>query len=99
MALELRGFPVMLVDTAGIRETDDPIEREGVARARRRAEEADLTLWLTDAGAPIAAPFAGGRPVLAVLTKADRRRGPMGRAPTARDPNFRADRRGNSAIA
>lgn len=46
--LDLRGYPVNLVDTAGIRETDDPIENEGIARARRRALEADLTLWLTE---------------------------------------------------
>ncbi|HEY1941502.1 MAG TPA: tRNA uridine-5-carboxymethylaminomethyl(34) synthesis GTPase MnmE [Roseiarcus sp.] len=71
--LELRGFPVTLVDTAGIRETDEPIEREGVARARRRADEADLTLWLSDdAAAPIAPPGQG--PMLFVLTKADRTR-------------------------
>ena len=44
--LDLRGYPVTLVDTAGIRDSDDPIEQEGVARARRRAESADLTLWL-----------------------------------------------------
>ena len=37
--LDLRGFPVNLVDTAGIRETDDPIESEGIARARRRARK------------------------------------------------------------
>jgi tRNA modification GTPase len=48
--LDLRGYPVMLVDTAGIRESDDPIEQEGVARARRRAESADMTLWLNDGG-------------------------------------------------
>jgi tRNA modification GTPase len=46
--LDLRGYPVTLVDTAGIRESHDPIEREGVARARRRAKSADLTLWLDD---------------------------------------------------
>ncbi|MGD1037314.1 MAG: tRNA uridine-5-carboxymethylaminomethyl(34) synthesis GTPase MnmE [Roseiarcus sp.] len=72
VSLELRGYPVTLVDTAGIRESDDPIEREGVARARRRAEEADLTLWLTEAAEPIAAPFPGGGPAIAVLTKSDR---------------------------
>ena len=44
--LDLRGYPVILVDTAGIRDAQDPIEQEGVARARRRAESADLTLWL-----------------------------------------------------
>ena len=55
-SLDLRGFPVTLVDTAGIRESDDPIEREGVARARRRAERADLTLWLTIDGRPARPP-------------------------------------------
>ena len=69
--LDLRGFPVTLVDTAGLRESDDPIEREGVARARRRAERADLTLWLTDSTAYDAAPFAGPGAAILVATKAD----------------------------
>ncbi|MBV8472396.1 MAG: tRNA uridine-5-carboxymethylaminomethyl(34) synthesis GTPase MnmE [Hyphomicrobiales bacterium] len=69
--LDLRGFPVTLVDTAGIRETDDPIEREGVARARRRAEEADLTLWLSDEPRSRDEPTPQG-PSLLVITKADR---------------------------
>ena len=68
--LELRGLPITLIDTAGLRESDDPIEREGVARARRRAERADLTLWLSDARAPTV-PEAGLGPTLKVLTKAD----------------------------
>ncbi|MBV8443649.1 MAG: tRNA uridine-5-carboxymethylaminomethyl(34) synthesis GTPase MnmE, partial [Hyphomicrobiales bacterium] len=46
--LDLRGYPVTLVDTAGIRDSQDPIEQEGVLRARRRVENADLTLWLND---------------------------------------------------
>jgi tRNA modification GTPase len=40
---------VTVIDTAGIRETADPVEREGVRRARARAAEADLVLWLVDA--------------------------------------------------
>jgi len=44
--LDLGGLPVVLVDTAGIRETQDPVEAEGVRRARRRVSEADLVLWL-----------------------------------------------------
>ena len=70
-SLDLRGFPVTLVDTAGLRESEDPIEREGVARARQRAERADLTLWLTDSIAPGALAFDGAGPAIAVATKAD----------------------------
>jgi tRNA modification GTPase len=47
--LDLDGYPVTVIDTAGIRETDDPVEQEGVRRAGTRAAEADLVLWLTDA--------------------------------------------------
>ena len=67
--LDLRGYPVVLVDTAGIRESADAIEREGVSRARRRAKSADLILWLNDAGG--GAPPAMGSPTLAVRTKID----------------------------
>jgi tRNA modification GTPase len=67
--LDLRGYPVILVDTAGIRDTHDPIEREGVARARRRAESADLTLWLDDGGASLAPSLEW--PTLLVRTKTD----------------------------
>src|SRR6202022_4171050 len=46
--LDLDGYPLTVIDTAGIRETDDPVEQEGVRRARARAAEADLVLWLVD---------------------------------------------------
>jgi tRNA modification GTPase len=47
--LDLDGYPVTLIDTAGIRDTEDPVEQEGVRRARLRAAESDLVLWVTDA--------------------------------------------------
>jgi tRNA modification GTPase len=67
--LDLNGYPVILVDTAGIRDAQDPIEQEGVARARRRAGTADLTLWLNDGGTSEAPRLAS--PTLVVRTKTD----------------------------
>jgi tRNA modification GTPase len=67
--LDLNGYPVILVDTAGIRDAHDPIEQEGVARARRRAGTADLTLWLNDGGTSAAPRLAS--PTLVVRTKTD----------------------------
>src|SRR5215831_13914454 len=46
--LDLDGCPVTLLDTAGIRDSTDPVEQEGVRRARERAAAADLVLWLVD---------------------------------------------------
>lgn len=50
VALDLKGVPVVLIDTAGVRETTDPVEAEGVRRALVRAKDADLVLWLVEAG-------------------------------------------------
>jgi len=47
--LDLGGYPVTALDTAGIRPTEDPIEREGVRRATEQAAHADLVLWVIDA--------------------------------------------------
>jgi tRNA modification GTPase len=49
VGLDLGGYPVTLVDTAGLRESLDEIEQEGVRRALERAEHADLQLRLVDA--------------------------------------------------
>jgi tRNA modification GTPase len=47
--LDLGGYPVTMLDTAGIRDTRDPVEREGVRRASVQASGADLVLWVLDA--------------------------------------------------
>jgi tRNA modification GTPase len=69
VALDLDGLPVTLLDTAGLRDSDDPVEREGIARARRRAAEADLRLRMLDATAPEPVTVAGAE--IVVFNKAD----------------------------
>jgi tRNA modification GTPase len=44
--MDLGGFPVNLIDTAGIRESHDPVEWEGIKRALAKSQSADLVLWL-----------------------------------------------------
>jgi tRNA modification GTPase len=68
--LDLDGYPVTVIDTAGIRETDDPVEQEGVRRARARAGEADLVLWLADA-VNEKSDHGGAAPVWLVRNKID----------------------------
>lgn len=67
---DLGGIPVVIVDTAGLRESDDLIEREGVARAQARAAKADLVLWLVPPEESKGHP-PPARQVLRVGTKAD----------------------------
>ena len=51
--VELGGIPLRLIDTAGLRESDDPVERLGVARSRAAMEEAELILVLWDSSRPV----------------------------------------------
>jgi tRNA modification GTPase len=59
VALDLGGYPVLLADTAGLREAADEVEAEGVRRARARAAAADLRLVLLDVTQPAAAALTG----------------------------------------
>jgi tRNA modification GTPase len=56
--IDLDGVAAVLIDTAGLRDTDDPIEAEGIRRARARAADADLVLHVTTE-APAQAPATG----------------------------------------
>ena len=70
--LDLDGFLVTCIDTAGLRETDDPVEREGIERARARIHAADLVLWLFDARSHAAPdPNLRARNIWTVATHAD----------------------------
>ncbi|MDE2029143.1 MAG: tRNA uridine-5-carboxymethylaminomethyl(34) synthesis GTPase MnmE [Alphaproteobacteria bacterium] len=54
--LDIGGYPVMLADTAGLRESTEEIESEGIRRARARAKTADMKLLILDADALAATP-------------------------------------------
>lgn len=73
--LDLRGYPVIVSDTAGLRETDDVIEQEGVRRALARAEEADLIILVVDVSREAEAKTTldefGSKADLIILNKAD----------------------------
>jgi tRNA modification GTPase len=51
--ISIRGVPVRLVDTAGIREHAESVEEMGIQRARQKMREADLVLFLVDASSPV----------------------------------------------
>ncbi|NXC77330.1 GTPB3 GTPase, partial [Anhinga anhinga] len=86
VALNVGGYPLVLSDTAGLRDTTDPVEQEGVSRARNRLQQADLVLAVLDATAVPAEPAGLGAALgsllppstpscILVLNKADLLRG------------------------
>jgi len=48
--IEIDGMPIHIIDTAGLRDSDDPVELEGIRRARQQIAQADGILWVFDAG-------------------------------------------------
>lgn len=69
--LDLDGHAVRLIDTAGLRDTDDPVEQAGIARAGLRIESADLVLWLDDGNDCLGPDKPDRDKVWTVATKAD----------------------------
>jgi tRNA modification GTPase len=76
--IQIEGIPLHVIDTAGLRETEDEVEKIGIARTWGEIERADVVLHLLDArigmteeDAAIAARFPAGVPVVRVLNKTD----------------------------
>ncbi|MBI4226710.1 MAG: tRNA uridine-5-carboxymethylaminomethyl(34) synthesis GTPase MnmE [Candidatus Omnitrophica bacterium] len=73
----LHGMPVRFVDTAGLTESDDPLEQAGVARSREALAAADLALWVVDRSTPLTpqdaavAALLAPRPCVVALNKVD----------------------------
>jgi tRNA modification GTPase len=68
--LDLEGLPVVVSDTAGLREASGDVEREGVRRTRARVQDADLVIWVLDGSAECTreeAPQVGPNGELLVL--------------------------------
>ncbi len=78
--LVLAGYKVLMADTAGLRDTEEEIEAEGVRRARAWAEGADLRLWLVDGSSSElpGLPDEVGEGDICLITKRDLPTGPAG---------------------
>lgn len=72
--LQIAGIPVRLVDTAGIRDTTDAVEREGVRRTLAEMQAGTIVLHVVDASLPVQAPAEFADNVIHVLNKTDVRR-------------------------
>ena len=69
--LDLDGYPVILSDTAGVREAGGSIEREGIRRSLAVADDADLVLWLSETGLGSPPESISREMCLRIRTKAD----------------------------
>jgi tRNA modification GTPase len=85
--LDLDGLPLTLVDTAGLRDSEDPVEREGMRRARLALEQAELALLVVDASTDITADdtrllkeLSAARPLIVLHNKCDLTDQPAGRS-------------------
>jgi tRNA modification GTPase len=76
-SIALGGVPLILADTAGLRESDDPVERLGIERTRRHAGDSDLVIAVFDSSRPLDSDddaviaLCSNRPGVAILNKRD----------------------------
>ncbi|MGB1581937.1 MAG: tRNA uridine-5-carboxymethylaminomethyl(34) synthesis GTPase MnmE, partial [Nevskiales bacterium] len=87
--LAIDGLPLHVIDTAGLRESDDPVEAEGIRRARAELERADMALLLfddraadSDSQADLRASLPPNLPITLVHNKCDLSQSPAGKAET-----------------
>ena len=98
VAIDLGGYPVVLADTAGLRDSADDVEQEGLRRALARAEAAELRLFVFDAARAAGRARGGGvaGPRHAARRQQDRsRRSGRRRLPPSAHRGLGADRRGD----
>lgn len=69
--LRVGPYSVRLYDTAGLRETDEVVEAEGIRRARAKADEADLRIWVIDSSDSGRLPYGAGDEGMLVFNKID----------------------------
>jgi tRNA modification GTPase len=69
----LEGIPIKLIDTAGLRESQDSIEAEGVQRTQKLMDQADVLIWIQAVDAPILTPPEknSSTPRIMILNKSD----------------------------
>ncbi len=76
--MSIRGIPVLLTDTAGIRETDDTIEKIGIEKSKESFNRADLVIFIIDGSEKLSAEdmalmeYAESRPCITLINKTDR---------------------------
>ena len=76
-SIQINGIPLNIIDTAGIRETDDLVERLGVDRAKSLLKKADLILYVVDTSVPLEAEdtqisvLIHGKQTIVLMNKSD----------------------------
>lgn len=69
--LQIGGIPILLIDTAGLRVSEDAVEQEGIARAQAARDDADLVLHLFDGTLPAPETLPTGNRVICIRNKCD----------------------------
>lgn len=69
--LDIGGNKVVVSDTAGLRDSDDEVENEGIKRATKAGDESDLVIWLSEKASDDVVDYSGNTEVILVRSKTD----------------------------